>query len=160
MSESNTNKDNTNTSANQNNNDDTATAATTTSMLAPAPALSPPSSSSSPHTTENHPPAPAEPKATGTFQIHYFASAASYTKKDTEALPAPLPLRHLFSLLEEKYPGIRERVLRSCSVSLGLEYVDVDEEDNDGDEGGSGSSRGIVIQAGDEVGIIPPVSSG
>jgi len=92
-----------------------------------------------------------------TFQIYYFASASSYTKKDTEALPAPLPLSHLFVALEKRYPGIREKVLRSCGVSLGLEYVDVEEA-----ERVNSKSEGpvIMIKAGDEVGIIPPVSSG
>lgn len=101
---------------------------------------------------------------TGTFQIHYFASAASYTKKVTESLPAPLPLGQLFRLLEDRYPGIRESVLRSCSVSLGLEYVDVEDEDQGQgqgqDENENANNNGIVIQVGDEVGIIPPVSSG
>lgn len=61
-------------------------------------------------------------------------------------------------MLEEKYPGIRDAVLKSCSVSLGLEYVDVNDDVEDDDvRVGEG---GIVIQVGDEVGIIPPVSSG
>ena len=36
-----------------------------------------------------------------------------------------------------------------------MEYVDVDE-----DEGKEKEKEGLVIQEGDEVGIIPPVSSG
>jgi hypothetical protein len=60
-----------------------------------------------------------------TFQILYFASASSYTGKSSESLPAPLPLSQLFPLLEGKYPGIMQKVLQSCSVSVGLEYVDV-----------------------------------
>ncbi|KAL4901726.1 Molybdopterin synthase sulfur carrier subunit [Aspergillus multicolor] len=89
-----------------------------------------------------------------TFQIHYFASASSYTGKNTEALPAPLPLSSLFDTLEAKYPGIKEKVLSSCSISLGDEYVDVEAD-------GSGSgNEGIFIQDGDEVAVIPPVSSG
>ncbi|KAI9369578.1 hypothetical protein BJX61DRAFT_545471 [Aspergillus egyptiacus] len=80
------------------------------------------------------------------FQIHYFAAASSFTGKNTERLAAPLPLSSLFDTLESKYPGITESVLNSCSVSLGDEYVDVNEQG--------------VIQAGDEVAIIPPVSSG
>lgn len=87
-----------------------------------------------------------------TFQIHYFSSASSYTNKQTEYLPAPLPLKKLFETLEGMYPGIREKVLRSCGVSLGLEYVDIEDGDGDGEE--------RVIMAGEEVGIIPPVSSG
>ncbi|GKZ80851.1 hypothetical protein AnigIFM56816_005360 [Aspergillus niger] len=83
-----------------------------------------------------------------TFQIHYFASASTYTGKQTERLPAPLPLPQLFDTLESMYPGIKEKVLTSCGVSLGDEYVDV-EADNQ-----------VVIQPGDEVAVIPPVSSG
>jgi len=83
-----------------------------------------------------------------TFKILYFATASSYTQKSEELLPGPLPLSKLFSVLEEKYPGIRKRVLGSCAVVINLEYVDLDEE----------SSR--EIRVGDEVAIIPPVSSG
>lgn len=82
------------------------------------------------------------------FQIHYFSTASSYASKHSESLPAPLPLTRLFDTLESKYPGIREAVLRSCGVSVGDEYVDVED------------GEGVVIQAGDEVAIIPPVSSG
>ncbi|GKZ26612.1 hypothetical protein AbraIFM66951_012070 [Aspergillus brasiliensis] len=87
--------------------------------------------------------------ATGTFQIHYFASASSYTGKPTERLPAPLPLSQLFDTLESMYPGIREKVLTSCGVSLGDGYVDVDVE--------GGGDDGTVIKAGDEIAIIPPI---
>jgi molybdopterin converting factor small subunit len=90
-----------------------------------------------------------------TFQIHYFASASTYTGKNTERLPAPLPLSSLFNTLEALYPGIKEKVLVSCSVSLGDEYVDVEV-----DGGAEGSERSVVIGDGDEVAIIPPVSSG
>lgn len=85
-----------------------------------------------------------------TFQIHYFASASSYTQRETESLPAPVPLSQLFPLLENKYPGIREKVLNSCSVALGGEYVDPEEEDE----------KDRMITPGEEVAIIPPVSSG
>jgi molybdopterin converting factor small subunit len=57
-------------------------------------------------------------------------------------------LSELFPLLEERYPGIREKILGSCGVSLESEYVDIQE---DADK---------VIKSGDEVAIIPPVSSG
>ena|SRR5690625_3196960 len=97
------------------------------------------------------------PPPPNTFQIHYFSSASSYTNKQTEYLPAPLPLKKLFETLEGMYPGIREKVLGSCGVSLGLEYVDIEDGDGDGDRDG-GEER--MITAGEEVGIIPPVSSG
>lgn len=92
-----------------------------------------------------------------TFTIHYFATASAYTSKNTESLPAPLPLSQLYRLLEERYPGIKERVLRSCGLSLDGEYVDVDLEQEA--EGGEGR-EGRVIRAGAEVAVIPPVSSG
>lgn len=81
------------------------------------------------------------------FKILYFAAATSYTKREAEALPAPMKLSDLFSALEKRYPGIREKVLNSCAVTVNLEYVDLEEQT-------------LVIKEGDEVGIIPPVSSG
>lgn len=95
-----------------------------------------------------------------TFQILYFASASSYTGKSSESLPAPLPLSGLFPLLEERYPGITEKVLSSCSVSVGLEYVDIpDGAAGKEVERGEGEME-RVIGEGEEVAIIPPVSSG
>jgi molybdopterin converting factor small subunit len=97
-----------------------------------------------------------------TFQIHYFSTASSYTGKSTERLPAPLPLSQLFNLLEERYPGIQEKVLGSCSVAVGDEYVDVDVDgsvdEGEGVNGGKGNRRVILEE--EEVAIIPPVSSG
>jgi len=87
-----------------------------------------------------------------TFTILYFAAASSHTSKTHEPLPAPLPLRDLFPSLEQRYPGFTEKVLSSCAVTVNLDYVDLDDV---GKEGG-----GLVIKEGDEVGIIPPVSSG
>lgn len=87
------------------------------------------------------------------FQIHYFSTSSTYTGKSTEHLPAPLPLSRLFDTLEDMYPGIKEKVLVSCSVSLGDEYVDVLSQTSSGEDE-------IVIQMGSEVAIIPPVSSG
>ncbi|KAJ5632063.1 Molybdopterin synthase sulfur carrier subunit [Penicillium lividum] len=87
------------------------------------------------------------PQSTGTFTIHYFATASQFTTKNTETLPAPLPLPQLFPLLEDRYPGISKKILVSCGVSLEGEYVDVEEDEK-------------IITAGAEVAIIPPVSSG
>jgi molybdopterin converting factor small subunit len=87
----------------------------------------------------------------GHFTILYFASASSYTSKDTETLPAPLPVARLFDTLEEKYSGIRSKVLESCLLTINLEYVDIPSD---------ATSTELVIKAGDEVAIIPPVSSG
>ncbi|RYP05450.1 hypothetical protein DL764_003799 [Monosporascus ibericus] len=89
---------------------------------------------------------PKPPK--GHFNILYFASAGSFTSKEFETLPAPLPLSKLFDTLEERYKGIKDRLLSSCLVTVNLEYVDIPESDQS------------VIKEGDEVAIIPPVSSG
>lgn len=92
---------------------------------------------------------------TGTFQLHYFASAASYTKKNTESFPAPYPLCRLFDLLESRYPGIKTKVLSCCAVSVRLEYVDGEELDAE-----TAKDKTRMIECEDEVAIIPPVSSG
>lgn len=88
----------------------------------------------------------------GHFNILYFASAGSYTAKNVEALPAPLPLSKLFGQLEERYKGIRQSVLDHSLVTINLAYVDLDGEGDD--------DKKVVIEEGDEVAIIPPVSSG
>lgn len=91
----------------------------------------------------------------GHFNILYFASAGSYTTKNVEALPAPLPLSKLFATLEERYKGIKESVLDNSLVTVNLTYVDVPDT-----EAGEVGDDEVIIQEGDEVAIIPPVSSG
>ncbi|KAK2040560.1 this family protein [Colletotrichum somersetense] len=85
------------------------------------------------------------------FNVLFFASAVSFTSKQHEAFPAPMSLKKLFDVLEERYSGIKEKLLESCLVTVNLEYVDIPGPD-DGD--------GLEVRAGDEVAIIPPVSSG
>ena len=87
------------------------------------------------------------------FRILYFASAASFTRKSSDTLLAPMPVSGLFGVLETRYPGITKVVLDTCAVTVNLEYVDVEEE-------GGVEKGGVVIKVGDEVAIIPPVSSG
>jgi molybdopterin synthase sulfur carrier subunit len=86
-----------------------------------------------------------------------------------------MTLKELFNLLEERYPGIKKKVLRGAAVTVNLEYVEF-EVDERGDVAGPGAGSGsgfvggetgeegkegeVVIRRGDEVGIIPPVSSG
>ncbi|KAL8376112.1 hypothetical protein RB595_007297 [Gaeumannomyces hyphopodioides] len=89
----------------------------------------------------------------GHFNVLYFASASSYTSKEFESLPAPLPLGKLFSTLEERYGGIKAKVLDSCLVTINLDYVDIPAD-------GVAEAEQLIISEGDEVAIIPPVSSG
>lgn len=87
----------------------------------------------------------------GRFTVLYFASASSFTSKDSETFEAPLPLSQLFNLLEERYSGIFSKVLESCLVTVNLEYVDLPQKAGEPE---------FLIKDGDEVAIIPPVSSG
>ena len=91
----------------------------------------------------------------GYFRLLYFASAASFTRKSSEDFPAPLPVADLFDVVEKKHPGVTEAVLSTAAITVNLDYVDVEE----GREGSDETNR-VVIQEGDEVAIIPPVSSG
>lgn len=93
----------------------------------------------------------------GHFSILYFSSASSYTKKNSENLQAPLPVSNLFDELERRYPGIKNKVLSSCAVTINLDYVDIEE---DGSNETTKRSSSVIIGDGDEVAIIPPVSSG
>jgi molybdopterin converting factor small subunit len=85
----------------------------------------------------------------GHFNVLYFASAGSFTGKEQEAMPGPMPLRKLFDELESRYPGIKIKILDSCLITVNLDYVDVPKD-----------GEGAMIKAGDEVALIPPVSSG
>jgi molybdopterin converting factor small subunit len=94
------------------------------------------------------------PKApAGHFTILYFGPASSYTSKNSEPLPAPLPLSKLFPTLEERYSGFKAKLLETCLVTVNLEYVDVPSDS-------LSAGNEIVIKEGDEVALIPPVSSG
>lgn len=97
-----------------------------------------------------------------TFTILYFAAASTFTNKTSERLPAPLPIRSLFPALELRYPGISAKVLSSCAVTINLEYVDMEDDSStvSASDGSLKDDGGGMVQVGDEVGIIPPVSSG
>ncbi|OQO14292.1 hypothetical protein B0A48_01168 [Cryoendolithus antarcticus] len=82
--------------------------------------------------------------------ILYFAAATSYTKKQYDHLPTPFHVSRLPDVLEERYPGIKSKVLVSCAITVNLDYVDLEEEaDKDND--------GLLVTAGDEVAVIPPL---
>jgi molybdopterin converting factor small subunit len=82
----------------------------------------------------------------------YFAAASEFAGRSTENIPAPIRAIELFGVLEQRYPGITDQVLSSCAVTMNLQYIDLD-----GDEA---ADKDLVIKEGDEVAIIPPVSSG
>jgi molybdopterin converting factor small subunit len=84
----------------------------------------------------------------GHFSLLYFASASSFTKKSVDFFLAPVKVQDLAIFLESKYPGISAKVLDTSALTVNLEYVN---KDSEGD---------LVIDVGDEVAIIPPVSSG
>lgn len=88
----------------------------------------------------------AEAALPGQFTVLFFSVAASFVGKTAAFLPAPMPTSELFVHLDTLYPGFKSHVLLSCLVTVNLEYVDPT-----GDN---------IIKEGDEVGIIPPVSSG
>ena len=96
------------------------------------------------------------------FTILYFAGASSFTRKPQEKLPAPLEMHKLFGTLEERYRGITKQILKSCLVTVNQEYVDVNRgrADDAATLAAEEDASQAVIKAGDEVAIIPPVSSG
>ncbi|KKA26498.1 hypothetical protein TD95_004482 [Thielaviopsis punctulata] len=81
------------------------------------------------------------------FTILYFAAAADFTGKDSEQLVGPIAMTELFGKLEPKYPEITKAILNGCMVAVNGRYVDPTDKE-------------LEIKVGDEVAIIPPVSSG
>lgn len=88
----------------------------------------------------------------GQFSVLYFAAASTFTKLTVEHFPAPIKAGDLYAKLEERHPGISDKILSSCAVTVNLEYVEIGESD--------GADVERVIKEADEVAIIPPVSSG
>ncbi|ETN46832.1 uncharacterized protein HMPREF1541_01021 [Cyphellophora europaea CBS 101466] len=99
----------------------------------------------------------------GTFTLLLFASASTVANNtDSLTLEAPMTLKQLFEMLEEKFPGMKRKVLRSAAVTVNLEYVDFEVGEDGGvveldDVQGDGK---VWLRAGDEVAVVPPVSSG
>ncbi len=89
----------------------------------------------------------------GHFSLLYFAAAAKYTMKSFDIFPAPLLVKDLFTMLEKEYEGITDLVLANSAITINLDYVNLEENKEEPGEG-------LKIQEGDEVAVIPPVSSG
>ncbi|KAF2230278.1 hypothetical protein EV356DRAFT_509217 [Viridothelium virens] len=102
--------------------------------------------------------APCPPS--GHFTLLYFAAAYSYTRRHSEYFEAPMKATELFATLESRYPGIKTSVLDSCALTVNREYVNVEENSLSTEKICDTVSDIVVIHAGDEVAIIPPVSSG
>lgn len=123
---------------------------------------------------------------TGSFTLLLFASAASYTDTESLTLPAPTTLGDVFQTLEARFPGFLAKVLGSSAVTLNLEYVDVTFPEGrlelssslsttaSGEKDPAKTTAGgtwdrwkqtldgwnTPVAVDDEVGVIPPVSSG
>ncbi len=101
----------------------------------------------------------ADKPLAGHFRLLYFAAAASFTRKTADDLPAPLPVQKLFALLESKYPGMIRAILSSSAVTVNLDYVDIEGEQQQSITSARSGTQTVIME-GDEVAIIPPVSSG
>ena len=93
--------------------------------------------------------------SSGHFRVLYFASAFTMTEREWDDFPAPMSLDDLFKSLEKLYPGIYDRILLTSAVTRNLEYVDTQQN-----EDVRNSGERTLLNQGDEVAIIPPVSSG
>jgi molybdopterin converting factor small subunit len=98
------------------------------------------------HLHQNH--QPTKNKIKMSFKILYFSIASTYTKRTSESFPAPQTTVSLMSLLEDKYPGITDGVLKRSLMTVNFMYVDFVAE------------MDLVIGVGDEVAVVPPVGAG
>ncbi len=80
------------------------------------------------------------------FTVLFFAAARDIAGPEMK-IDDSIPLGNLPPLLIQMHPAL-ETILTSCAVCVNLEYYDITEDAT------------FVIKKGDEVGIIPPVSSG
>lgn len=113
---------------------------------------------------------PANPTTeSGTCTLLMFAAASAYTDAESLTLPAPTTLGAIFHALEARFPGFLAKILGSAAVTLNLEYVDVVFPEVQGEQAEEErwhrwqkelEGWSVEVRVGDEVGIIPPVSSG
>jgi molybdopterin synthase sulfur carrier subunit len=100
----------------------------------------------------------------GQCTVLFFAGASTYTAQESITLHAGVTLRQLLSDLEAKYPGFTSKIISGSAITINLEYVDIDVDElgkeNVTDKDDAANGLGMMIEPGDEIGIIPPVSSG
>ncbi len=92
-----------------------------------------------------------------------FASAATYAggvETVTLSLRGPTTLGEVFGALESRFPGFTDKILTSSAVTVDLEYVDFEISHHSKASGLTGRGLDLVVPAGAELAIIPPVSSG
>lgn len=77
------------------------------------------------------------------------------TTKGSPRKPSGLSVAELFAWISLTYGESAAGLLASCAVSINMEYLEDEEAGNAGEP-----SRAEVIHVGDEVALIPPVSSG
>jgi molybdopterin converting factor small subunit len=80
------------------------------------------------------------------FTVLYFGPLKSLTGKSSETIGSDITITQLLSHLATAYEDVQ--LIKSCAVSVNLEYVDSEEYDQ------------TTLKNGDEVALIPPVSSG
>lgn len=92
----------------------------------------------------------------GTCTLLLFGPAQTFCNNtESLTLPAPTTLTSIFEQVEELFPGFTAKVLRGSQVVVNLEYVEWSVEGTEGE----GEAK-VEVQAGDEVGVVPPVSAG
>ena len=85
--------------------------------------------------------------------IGYWAALKDLTKQNEQCIsvPANTPVNQFLSYLLQQQPLVAtdqgQNILRTCACAINLEYVDLINDTH-------------VMKDGDEVALIPPVSSG
>ncbi|RKO86431.1 hypothetical protein BDK51DRAFT_44253 [Blyttiomyces helicus] len=84
-----------------------------------------------------------------TITVLYFAASKDLAGTGQESLPLPNPVSvpEIVSQILSRHSAL-EAILDTAMVAVNLEYVDKE------------GSDGVLIKAGDEVALIPPVSGG
>lgn len=92
------------------------------------------------------------------IHVEYFGPATDVTHKreDLVAMESfPVSLTKVWGWIKEKYGSeFGDYIITACNIALNTEYIDFDKENP------TIAFDQVQIQDGDEVVIIPPVSSG